>query len=1099
MRLPRAMSDSRSAPVLCRHGQDNNSFADFDPILVPQGKESSILAEKAVCGGEGPEYNRRNRRAMTRCIFLGLLGLVCATADAGVTLKDSLLTATSSSMSVTFEGLNVKTLQNAVTGETYIAQAGPGWMDLNLQSETGEVLESGSWQIQYDELSASYCGVISAKDSVRTVTLTVGVTADNGEVFFRVSARSSRPGVRSVLWGIQGFSPAKSRFVIPGQAGIEFDSESVPARLALEYPTHWEAQFAVYEAERGSLLVYAHDSRPYFKRLQANHDLGSLSLGLEVFAQAPWPEAVDVPVVEWRMKAFDGHWRQDVDYYRQWSDGVWAKRAPSAARDWAKQVRGVVVVVDPRIDYLDLLATKLDPAKTLLYLANWRDAGYDVDYPNYTPRSDIPLFMEHAHELGFHVMLHTSALGVSLYNAAYDSVKAYQLRDPDSEALIFWPWGLWPGGGLPPPEYIQSFAFISPASSSYRKLFVDSIRPMVESLQPDAVHLDAGGVMLNDANGLIEGMTSMEGMVQLHKDVSEAFPNVAFSFESMTEQLVNFHDFAQRWSSDYTAHPVSTYLMGDRVQFYGFLDQENPDEPNFVNYIRRYESQGILPIFRIQSPYDVSDDLPIASRILQMTRLFQKYQFRPDWDGDWTGLQFRWISEDGSTVAKVEDAGPVVRMVVGDQIIYERARRTSTLQTSDFIPNWTAYDDNNLYGLDPSREYWLSNSVARPSDEPRLVNLPAQVKVGVGSYSTADYGYFELDQDPVPQYDFIANFGSAKLGTIFSLKDYPLIYGGMAAVSRTLVAGAIQSPALLIQPPYRVLGGATYVEFNVAIPREAKVLFGFDAGISDFATHGDGVLLVVRVDGKEIWRQTVQQAQLVPVQLDVTPWAGKTVALRLITHPGHSLNMYGDLSSWSNLRLIVSRSNTLKAEIARPGAAGSDMVDTELPGHFVYFAKTPAEIPVGESLLDVPYEVWRQGTGGWPFPARFESSGEIQAVKSGDVVEERALPTIPPTKGSTLVTWAVHLPADASSIEFRVGLADPSPPLPPTIDYSGMRLSMNINGGLVWSEELRQNGWMPATVDLSKWQGQDVVIQIVADAESNAIFDWAHWAGLTIR
>jgi hypothetical protein len=174
-------------------------------------------------------------------------------------------------------------------------------------------------------------------------------------------------------------------------------------------------------------------------------------------------------------------------------------------------------------------------------------------------------------------------------------------------------------------------------------------------------------------------------------------------------------------------------------------------------------------------------------------------------------------------------------------------------------------------------------------------------------------------------------------------------------------------------------------------------------------------------------------------------------------------------------------------------------METALPGRFVFFSEPPPVLEVGASLTDLAFEVWRQGYGGWAYPGRVEGSGKIQPVKSGGEVDQRALPTIPPTKGLTLVTWAVHLPSDAASLEFRVGLADPSPPLPPTIEYSGVMFLMNINGESLWSQEVRQNGWQAHKVDVSKWQGKDVVIQIGVDAQSNAIFDWAHWAGLTLR
>ncbi|MBC7926072.1 MAG: hypothetical protein H7039_10495, partial [Bryobacteraceae bacterium] len=510
-------------------------------------------------------------------LCFAMLVASCLFAESSVAVRNGNLFVLTDEIDMSFEGFNVRSLRNTLTGEIYVSKPGPGWMDLSLQDPTSEFLRPGTWQLNTDPDTGLPAASIVATDSVRKVTLTVGVASGGKEVFFRLEASANRTGVRGLLWGMQGFDPA-GRFVLPGQAGIYFDSRSPRSRLALEYPTHWEAQFAVYEAAKGSLLVYAQDPKPVFKRVQTSRELGTLDIGLEVFATAPWPAASNIPVIEWRLKAVAGNWRKAADEYRRWSDNVWAQRVITPGLEWVRTIQSVIVVVDAQDNYLTLLAEKLNPKKTLLYLVNWRKDSYDVNYPDYTPASGTADFVRKAKAMGFRTMLHSSALGVAQYHPAYQDLKKYQLRNPEDEQLIFWPFGLWPGGS-PPPEYLPSFAFISPAASAYRKMYLEAVAPAIETVQPDALHLDAGGVLLNDSNGSIEGLNSIEGMVQLHKDLAARFPDLAFSYESMTEPVAGLQQLAQRWNSDHESHPISTYLMGDRVRFYGFLDQENPDEP----------------------------------------------------------------------------------------------------------------------------------------------------------------------------------------------------------------------------------------------------------------------------------------------------------------------------------------------------------------------------------------------------------------------------------------------------------------------------------------------------------------------------------------
>src|SRR5262249_53903158 len=86
-------------------------------------------------------------------------------------------------------------------------------------------------------------------------------------------------------------------------------------------------------------------------------------------------------------------------------------------------------------------------------------------------------FVTKAHTLGFKVMLHTDLIGVTPGNADYPSVQQWQLKDPGNLQLIGWLWNS-------PASTPNRFAWIDPASSVYRGLFISRVGAAVTALQP---------------------------------------------------------------------------------------------------------------------------------------------------------------------------------------------------------------------------------------------------------------------------------------------------------------------------------------------------------------------------------------------------------------------------------------------------------------------------------------------------------------------------------------------------------------------------------------------------------------------------------------
>jgi hypothetical protein len=380
----------------------------------------------------------------------------------------------------------------------------------------------------------------------------------------------------------------------------------------------------------------------------------------------------------------------------------------------------------------------------------------------------------------------------------------------------------------------------------------------------------------------------------------------------------------------------------------------------------------------------------------------------------------------------------------------------------------------------------------------------------------SNYGYFELNRIAPPAFDFVGDFAKAKAGTDYLRKDYPIGAGDLVEVTRTSIAGQDKSPVILMQPPYRLSGAAVFLDYTVPLPITPAV-FSFTAGLSDYAVGSDGATFVLRINGTDAWSKTLKPRQPAAAQVDLTPWAGQTIHLRFIVHPGPSLNPIADLGCWADLSLTTqSDGAAVPFQVIVPDGDSAPLfggtvqltgqnqgqvysANAQVPSRFAIFSQTPPLIEKGQSLLDLPFDVWKMGYGGMPFPFRVGPSGTIQPVVSGGQTEDRALQTFPPQNGVTLATWGVQLPPDASTLDFKYGLADPLPPLPPTISYSQTDFSVKVNGEKVWSRTIQLNGWNIQSADISKWAGQNVVIQIAVDALGQGTFNWSDWSGLTVN
>ena len=137
--------------------------------------------------------------------------------------------------------------------------------------------------------------------------------------------------------------------------------------------------------------------------------------------------------------------------------------------------------------------------------------------------------------------------------------------------------------------------------------------------------------------------------------------------------------------------------------------------------------------------------------------------------------------------------------------------------------------------------------------------------------------------------------------------DFGLTLAYIRAGSQT--CGGVARTGLVAHPPY--VGGVGYVFAlyePVALPAGPKAAFRAWVGKGDGGDLGDGILYKVAVvdeAGREtaVAERQVARFEWLPIEADLSPWAGKTVRLKLVADVGPADNSSADWAAWADLRI----------------------------------------------------------------------------------------------------------------------------------------------------------------------------------------------------
>ena len=1029
-------------------------------------------------GGFGAIMSADSASMSRRFHGLALVFLVAASSSG-----EGTTTVEADGCAARFRGAMLVDLQNRLTGESLVTEGGT----------TPEI----GVRIRRDQVT------------VEGARLTHGAKPEGNGLVIRQEVSVGQPPLVGVSWGIAELADGVE-VLVPGRSGLRFGRGAPDGEHRFTWPMSWEAQFVLLQGRSGGFLVMSDDTTMQFKELVVRCRAGRTTLAFETQAPAPFEDARELKSVTWRLFPYRGSWLEGARLYREWAEKAFDLAGAAAAQPkWAREIRAVVIV-PVEMETLDELAGRLDPKRTLLYVPNWRRDGYDRNYPDYTASEKFGSWSERARALGFRVMPHVNYFGCDPLHPLYEKFRRHHMRDPFTGEPLWWLWER--------ADPVIKFAYINPASRAWRELFVARMKELCDRHRVDALHLDQTLCIFNDQNGLVDGMNCAQGNLALHRELRAALPDVAISGEGLNEVTYRYEEFAQRhlhglnhadgvWNdrSIGMAHPISSSLLTPHTAIYGYLGMANPSSgPLYQAWRRGYDHFGVIPTLAHTSAIQLRESRDLLGPFFKEAQFFQSSGALPDFTAPWPGdaLMVYRFAGGGRAVLR-RDTGAVLTGP-DNREVYRRIEGVGAAHVPGTVAGWIAYDQTRIFGLDPAQSY---THLEQPRDFAafHIVALPGNAIVRRASVNEAlaTVSLDLADAEVARLWDFN---GRASAGVRLS--------GGVERLNEghTLKddSGAqviLDSDGLFLHPPWRGAGlpGTTFVEYRLRLPDKPEIRFEAAVGLREIPGESDGVTF--RVEARDADRQFAAEVhnaatEGVPLALDLSALRGREIALRMEVNPGPKGNASFDHARILRPRVVAGSREpcavafysprppvvalTVDGDLElEPAGANRYAVSLALPGSFQLLFAEPhaASLPLDLGSAPRMAELI-SGDGAASAPHGFLRPSSGVAMVGG--VKKPGLHAHPPANGHLAMDFLLRLPTTPARLEASAGIRDGS-------NSRGVGFRVRVNGGELWTVDLRPGRWEPVQIDLARYAGRTIVLSLVTDALGDFEFDWASW------
>ena len=1014
-------------------------------------------------------------------------------------------------------------IHNKLTEESYTLPLGAGGVPTGISGHSGLLRRNGAsvWTNQATLTEARKVAPLRARlvfeQGQNEIRLFIAVDENTGDLLLEQKGFSDTEGVYGIQWGCRNLDVRNLELILPADGGQIINAMSPFTSRSFTYPGSWEVQLAILQGEQGGFFVRGADETFQFKVLHYEKYVDSFALGFETQNQAPFDALTSTKSVVWRLNTYVGDWRVPARQYRDWMEQTFKPWRLDEMPAWVGEIGLVVTYIDPRLDVgiLDKLADQVDPTKTLLYLNEWRRDPFDVNFPDYTAKPEFGRFVEAARQYGFRVMPHVNLIGVSPYYPLYAEFQKFQYREPWNGNPVGWFWDR--------TDSPNRIAYMNPASAKFRRYFVQQLKEVWIRYQVDAFHLDVSPLVVNDANGLVDGLNAGQGNALLHKELAAAMPGVVFGGESLHEVTFFRESFAQRWKNPplwdltrrSTPHPISAFLFSPYTVPYGYLSLPNPDRgvQLYQEYLDAYEIWGVLPTLRLSSVADLGPEQMRTQELLSIARIWQQRGLKPDFESDWTAnTLFQYVGEDGEIAALKKTETGATFVLPEESLGYERIFGVTQVKTQRNLPHWRAYNETTILGLHPEKSYFLSDT-PRDSSQVHINALPDGVSV-TESRVTENAALFRLERmDTSHEIDLLSEFHLLRTGIVHKGKELPRQRGASFHKTEVSIAGVHKS-AIDAHPPYENIHDdyirgdtSTFGEWTLSLPDASTPLYlDFDIGLREGSEGSDGVTFIVSIQGTEIFRRLYNAQRWEHVRLDLTPYRKQRVTLRFSTTPGPVGNGAWDWAMWGDPEITYEPVGRLTEigffipnvpirsfpDTLENHGNGQYWLKAQLPAQVLILFGTPQQTEMLNNLRDAHY------VAGLQFDSIFREGSIWGSGKHSELtatgVRKETIFAHPPPGGQTVLQFLLALPAAQNvTFSFSMGLPDEN------CSFDGWFFKVLLNGETRFEYfAFDESGWVDARIPLSEFAGETVLLELVTDSGENVGCDQAHWADLLI-
>ena len=547
-----------------------------------------------------------------------------------ITVKDNImLEVVTPRLKAVFNGATLVSLTSA-SGRNMLQSPGGAGLGITVSEAAPTPLGTSPFaQVQVVQLGQRVAHV-NLEDDEGDACLKISIDAQD-RLVLEPSAQLIRQGLGAVRLNLSGVA-AGLKLVAPFFQGCRLELDHPLAVGYWTWPQMWEAALVILQGDGEGWSVHCEDRRSLPKGLAIIGE--SRTLGLDTQAIGPWHANAAVGGLAWIIDCHQGDWQAPARQYHDWlreaySLGRMAELRPS----WWGDIRFGVQWCPANIAVLDALERALPPARVLLHVPGWRSDPYDVNYPEYNAAPAAKAFIAEAVRRGFHPLPHFNYCAIDPNHPIFPRVLNYVLRDMHNKRLQGW---RWKSGTCPPfPQGYGNIArhrgqnvmaYVHGGLSFWRREIARRIAAATTNLGTDGAFVDQTLCAWNCDNGLVENLTSIEGMLALTRDLSELDGKLAIGGEGRNEMNMQYQSFAQAhlYMSWFKNHPnfaeldpvpVGDVLYGDlcRTMGYNAIDGSTPESQLRIDV---HDKLGAIPSVTIGSAAEIASPNPTVKQML---------------------------------------------------------------------------------------------------------------------------------------------------------------------------------------------------------------------------------------------------------------------------------------------------------------------------------------------------------------------------------------------------------------------------------------------------------------------------------------------------